>query len=60
MYHWVMILAIVGVPPKHDQTMGQYVTIEACKEALDTYKKNSKKTVGRCELREKKKDPSNG
>ena len=37
MYHWVMILATVGVPAK--------------------YKENSKKTVGRCELREKKKEP---
>jgi hypothetical protein len=57
MYHWVMILATVGVPAKQDQTMGQYFTIEECKDALAKYKENSKKTVGRCELREKKKEP---
>ena len=56
MYHWVMILATVGVPAKQDQTMGQYFSIEDCKNALANYKENSKKTVGRCELREKKKE----
>lgn len=48
-----MILATVGVPTKSDQTMGQYATVDQCKEALIKYKENSKKTVGRCELREK-------
>jgi hypothetical protein len=55
MYHWVMILATVGVPAKKDQTMGQYIKIEECQEALQSYKQNSKKTVGRCELRGSKK-----
>jgi hypothetical protein len=58
MYHWVMILATVGVPSKQDQTMGQYTQVEQCKDALATYKANSPKTVGRCELREKKKEPA--
>jgi len=52
-----MILATVGVPTKSDQTMGQYATVDQCKEALIKYKENSKKTVGRCELREKKQQP---
>ena len=56
MYHWVMVLATVGVPAKQDQTMGQYLSISECKEALARYKENSKQIVGRCELREKKKD----
>jgi len=58
MYHWVMILATIGSPAKQDQTMGQYVTVSECKDALEKYKENSKRTVGRCELREKKKEPA--